>query len=137
MDTTTALSTLQSYTNNLTSSISGVQAQQAAIEVAIQQLQGLLNTPSADLVTAQQALAAEQAAHASDNQNNTEAISQLENSVNTLQSQLTDAQVALTTEQEAHQTDNTNNAATIADLQKELAAVPAQNTDVPQDSPTQ
>src|ERR1017187_2478185 len=100
MDTTTALSTLKSYTNNLAGSISGVQAQQSAIEVAIQQLQGVLDTPPADLKAAQEALAMEVAAHASDNAKNAESIA-------TLTSQLEDSQASLITEQTNHTADNT------------------------------
>lgn len=117
MDTPTALNTLNSFKNNLSSSISGVQAQQEAIEVAVAQLQDLLDTPPADVKAAQDALAVEQEAHSADNE-------ERDTQIITLTQQLT-------TEQKAHATDNTTNLATIQNLADQVAALTAEMPPAP------
>jgi hypothetical protein len=57
MDTPTALATLQALLSTEVSMVKGHQANADAIQVAIKQLQGLLDTPSVDLASAQKALA--------------------------------------------------------------------------------
>ena len=59
MDTPTAIQTLQAMVTTLQSQITGYQAQVDAINVAIQQLQGILDTEQADI---QKAVALAQAA---------------------------------------------------------------------------
>lgn len=53
MNTTEAIQVLIALKQTLDSSVSGLQAQSNAIDVALKQLQGILDTPTADLVAAQ------------------------------------------------------------------------------------
>lgn len=57
MDTSTAISTLSSLKSTIDSNVSGLQAQSDAIATAIAQLQGTLDTESADIAEAVQAAA--------------------------------------------------------------------------------
>ena len=62
MDTQTALNTLTALQTGNNALIAGYQAQNQALQVAIDQLNGILNTPSADLTEAKTALATAQQA---------------------------------------------------------------------------
>lgn len=57
MTTPEAIQALQAIAATLTDEVKGSQGRLDAVKLATQQLQGLLDTPSADLVTAQEALA--------------------------------------------------------------------------------
>lgn len=63
MDTPTALATLSALKQTIDSNVIGLHAQSDALATAIQQLQGLLDTPRADVVVAQAALLVEKEKH--------------------------------------------------------------------------
>lgn len=53
MDTATAIATLQTLSENLDAQITQLTTEKQAVDIAVAQLQGTLNTPSADLAEAE------------------------------------------------------------------------------------
>jgi len=89
MTTETAIQTLTAMLETINGQVTGLTAQSKALQVALDQLNGILNTPSADLLTAQTALKDEQEAHAAD-------VSVKDAEINILQTQVQNASTTQT-----------------------------------------